>query len=61
MPVASARKVGALIYQMIEDMKFSYEEKDAYRVTWRDPRQMYVKYMYVAMKASSYFPSSCSH
>lgn len=27
MPVASARKAGALIYKMIEDMKFSYEEK----------------------------------
>lgn len=37
--------VGALIYQVIEDMEFSYGEKDAYRVIWRDLRQMHVKYI----------------
>lgn len=36
-------------------MKFSYEEKDAYRVTLRDPRQMHVKYMYMAKESFQLF------
>lgn len=36
-------------------MKFSYEEKDAYRVTLRDPRQMYVKYMCMAKESFQLF------
>lgn len=43
--------VGALIYQVIEDMGFSYDEKDAYRVIWRDLRQMHVKYKFVGKES----------
>lgn len=36
-------------------MAFSYDEKDAYRVIWRDLRQVYVKYMFVAKESSQLF------
>ena len=36
-------------------MKFSYEEKDVYRATLRDPRQMHVKYTYMAKESFQLF------
>lgn len=52
----SARKAGALIHQMMEDMKFSCEEREACGVTLRDPRQMPVKYTYTAEESFQLFP-----
>lgn len=40
---------------MIEDMKFSYNEKDAYKETERDLRQMHVKYMYMVKESFQLF------
>lgn len=44
----------------MEDMKF-YEEKDAYRVILRDPRQMHVKYMCMAKESFQLFSFQHTH